>query len=286
MYSRGLLETLLFPPVYLNTKKLEERLHGKTILITGASFGIGEALAYRLADIDCHLILVARTEEKLLQVKQEVEKKKAKATIFPADLRDTGKVEDLTSFINQLPDGLDLFVSNAGISIKRSIADSLDRFHDFTRTMALNYFAPVQLLLSIIPLLEKNKGHIINVSTVNALLIPFPYWAAYQASKSAFDTWFRSASLELNAMGIATSSVYLPLVRTRMILPTKEYQHAPAMSPEYVAEIICRLICTRRRKYKPWWLIFAQFASITFRGIWESVIPASIKKGKKDNGNG
>lgn len=107
----------------------------------------------------------------------------------------------------QLPNGLDVIVSNAGKSIRRSIHDSLDRYHDFTRTMAINYFAPVRLLLSIIPLLEKNKGQIINVSTINALLLPIPYWAAYQASKGAFDTWFRSVAPELNAIGIATTTI-------------------------------------------------------------------------------
>lgn len=285
MHRYSLLETLLFPPVYLNTKKLQEKLHGKTILITGASFGIGEALAYQLADIHCHLILVARTKEKLLEVKQEIEKKKAKVTIFHADLRDAQKVEELLSIIHQLPDGLDLFVSNAGISIKRSIFDSLDRFHDFTRTMAINYFAPIQLLLSLIPLLKKNKGHVISVSTTNALMVPFPFWAAYQASKSAFDVWFRSVALELNAMDIATSSVYLPLVKTRMILPTKAYHNAPAMSPEHVGRIICRLVCTKRHKYKPWWLVLGQLASFLFRGIWDVAVPAVLKKTRKDNRN-
>ncbi|HHW49808.1 MAG TPA: SDR family NAD(P)-dependent oxidoreductase [Clostridiaceae bacterium] len=285
MHNYGILESILFPPVHLNIKKLKEKLKGKTILITGASFGIGEALAYQLADIDCHLILVARTEEKLLKVKEEIENKEAKVTIFSADLREPEKVEELLNLIHQLPDGLDIFVSNAGISIKRSINDSLDRFHDFTRTMAINYFAPVQLLLSLIPILKRNKGHIINVSTVNVLLVPFPYWAAYQASKSAFDTWFRSVAPELNAMGIATSSVYLPLVKTRMILPTKAYQKLPAMSPEHVAKIICRLICTRKRKYRPWWMLPGQFASIMFRGIWETAVPAVLKKKRKGNGN-
>jgi len=285
MHNYSVLETLLFPPVHLNKNRLREKLHGKTILITGASFGIGEALAYQLADIDCHLILAARTEEKLLKIKKEIEKKEAKVTIFSADLREPEKVNELLNLIHQLPDGLDIFVSNAGISIKRSINDSLDRFHDFTRTMGINYFAPVQLLLSLIPLLKKNKGHVINISTVNVLLIPFPYWAAYQASKSAFDAWFRSAALELNAMGIATSSVYLPLVKTRMILPTKAYQKLPAMSPEHVARIICRLIYTQKRKYRPWWLIPGQLGSIMVRGIWEMAVPAILKKRRVDNSN-
>ena len=180
-----------------------------------------------------------------------------------------------------MPDGLDLLVSNAGISIMRSINNSLDRYHDFTRTMAINYFAPVQLLLSTIPLLEKNQGHIINISTINVLLIPIPYWAAYQASKSAFDTWFRSAAPELNAMGISTTSIYLPLVKTRMILPTTAYQKVPAMSPDHVAKIICKSMYTKRRNYKPWWLIFGQLASIIFRGIWELSAPNILRKRRK-----
>lgn len=282
MHSYSFWENLLFPPFFLNTKKLSAKLYGKTILITGASFGIGKELAYQLADINCHLILVARTEEKLLEIKQEIERRTAKVSIFNADLRNPENMKELLAFIHQLPNGLDLLVSNAGISIKRSIIDSLDRYHDFTRTMAINYFAPVQLLLSVIPLLKKNQGHVINISTINVLLIPIPYWAAYQASKTAFDTWFRSISSELNTMGIATSSIYLPLVRTRMIIPTKAYQKLPAMSPVYVGKIICKLIYMQRQKYRPWWLIFGQFASIMFRGIWEFFTPVILKKRRKE----
>ena len=224
MHEYGLLEHLLFPQVKLNEKKLTQRLNGKTILITGASSGIGEKLAYLLANIDTHLILVARTKEKLEVMKCEIEMKNAKVSIFAADLRNSEDMYRLLTFINQMPDRLDVVVNNAGMSIRRSINDSLDRFYDFTRTMAINYFAPVELLLSVIPLLEKNKGQIISISTVNVLLNPLPYWSAYQASKSAFDTWFRSVSPELNTMGITTTSIYLPLVKTPMILPTPAYQ--------------------------------------------------------------
>ncbi|AFL99607.1 MULTISPECIES: SDR family NAD(P)-dependent oxidoreductase [Desulfitobacterium] len=286
MYNKSLWEAFLFPPIHIDRRRLEAKLKGKTILITGASSGIGEELAYQLAEIDCHLILVARTEEKLIRVKQEIEQKEAKVSIFRADLRDPEKVMELLKFIHQLPDGLDLFVSNAGLSIKRSINDSLDRYHDFTRTMAINYFAPVQLLLSLIPLLEKNKGHIINLSTINVLLLPVPHWAAYQASKSAFDTWFRAAASELNAMGIATSSVYLPLVRTPMILPTEAYQKLPAMSPEHVGKIVSKLIYTQKPKYRPWWLLPGQFVSIMFRGIWEFAAPAILRKRKQGRHHG
>ncbi len=281
MHNYNSLEKSLFSPTYLNEKKLRSKLQGKTILITGASSGIGEQVAYLLADIDAHLILVARREEKLLAMKSEIEMEAAKVSVFRADLRNKDEMEGLLATIHQLPEGLDVFVSNAGLSINRSIHQSLDRYHDFTRTMAINYFAPVQLLMEVIPLLQRNQGQVINISTVNALLLPIPHWAAYQASKAAFDTWFRSAMPELNVMGISTTSIYLPLVRTPMILPTTAYQKMPAMSPKHVAKIICKSMYTRVRTYRPWWLIFGQLASILFRGILEMVIPRILtKRGK------
>lgn len=278
MHKYSFLENILFPPAYINEKKLRRKLEGKTILITGASSGIGEQLAYLLADIQIHMILVARTEEKLIAMKSEIEEKAAQVTIFRADLRNKEEMEGVLALIHHLPDGLDFIVSNAGLSIRRSINQSLDRYHDFTRTMSINYFAPVQLLLSTIPLLAKNQAHIINVSTINVLLTPFPYWAAYQASKSAFDTWFQSTAPELNAIGITTTSVYLPLVKTPMIQPTPAYQELPAMCPDHVAKIICKTMYTQKRTYKPWWLIFGQLASLVFSGIWRIIAPRILRE--------
>jgi short-subunit dehydrogenase len=283
MHNYSLFDHLLFPPTFLNREKLRRQLEGKTVLITGASSGIGEQVAYLLAELKVHLIVVARQEDKLLALKSNIETKAAQVSVFPADLRNQKEMEGLLVFLHQLPDGLDVVVSNAGHSIKRSIRDSLNRFHDFTRTMEINYFAPVQLILSTLPLLEKKQGHIINVSTVNALLLPFPHWAAYQASKTAFDTWFRSAAPELNTMGISTTSIYPPLVRTPMILPTAAYQKLPAMSPEHVAKIICKSIYTKRKIYKPSWIIFGQLASVLFRRCWEFVIPRKLRRGGKGN---
>jgi short-subunit dehydrogenase len=276
MQSYNFVESCLFLPTYLKKKKLEDHLIGKSILITGASSGIGEQLVYQLADIRCHLILIARRGERLLAIKNKIATKAAKVSIFQADLRNEEEMKDFLSFLHELPNGLDIVVSNAGLSIRRSIYDSLDRYHDFTRTMAINYLAPVRILLSIIPLLRKNHGQIINISTVNALLAPVPYFAAYQASKSAFDVWLRSVSPELKAKGISTTTIYLPLVKTPMIQPTPAYRKMPAMSPSHVAKIICKSMYTQKKKYQPWWIIFGQVASIFFRNFGD----LSNKEGK------
>jgi short-subunit dehydrogenase len=271
------MKPLFFPFLGFDRSKLQQQLAGKTILITGASYGIGECLAEILAKPKVHLLLVARSAEKLIEVKNRVEARGGRADIFPCNLTNVDEVATLLETLHQLPNGIDIFVNNAGKSIRRSIFDSLDRFHDFNRTMNLNYFAPVQLSLSLIPILVAKKGHIINISAVNVLLIPAPKWAAYQASKTAFDQWFRSVSPELNACGVSTTSIYLPLVRTRMIAPTKEYENMPAMEPDDVAKLICKAMIARQRTYAPWWLIWGQLASILLRGQWESIVTNRLK---------
>jgi len=272
------MKLLFFPFLWYSRSKLKTRLSGKTVLITGASYGIGECLAESLAETNAHLLLVARTAEKLIEVQQKVEARGGRADVFPCDLTNAADVEALLEKLHQLPGGIDILVNNAGKSIRRSIFDSLDRLHDFTRTMNLNYFGPVQLMLSLIPGLVARQGHVINVSAVNVLLIPAPKWAAYQASKTAFDQWFRCVALELNARGVSTTSIYLPLVRTRMIEPTEAYKNMPAMLPEHVAQLICKAINSRRRTYAPWWLLAGQLASVLFRWPWEVIVSRRLRQ--------
>lgn len=272
------MKFLFFPFLWYSKAKLQECLTGKTVLITGASFGIGECLAEALAATGAHLLLVARTGDKLAEVRQKVQARGGRADVFPCDLTRPAEIESLLKQLHQLPNGIDVVVSNAGKSIRRSIFDSLDRLHDFSRTMNLNYFGPVQLLLSLIPTLTARRGHVINVSAVNVLLAPAPKWAAYQASKTAFDQWFRCISPELNARGVATTSIYLPLVRTRMIEPTEAYRNMPAMRPEDAARLICRAMMSRKRSYAPWWLMGAQLASVLLRSPWEALMAERLKQ--------
>ncbi|CAI3933818.1 Short-chain dehydrogenase (YqjQ) [Commensalibacter communis] len=273
---KRIIEIILFPKVKINQALLADKLHKKTIVITGGSFGIGEQLCRQLSEIDCHLIIVARTKEKLQQIQQELQNKPAAIYIFSADLSDEVQLDQFIKYLQQY--SVDIMINNAGKSICRPIMKSLDRFHDFQRTMQLNYFAPVKLCLALIPQLQKNKGHIINISAVNVLLAPTAYWAAYQASKTAFDQWFRCAEAELLIKGIKVSTAYLPLVRTRMIEPTAAYQHAPTMSRQQAADHICQLIIEQRAYYKPWWTLLGQVSSVFFARAWADLMQFYLKK--------
>lgn len=270
------LSNVLFPIFKPDFSRLAHRLHHKTIIITGASYGIGEALSYILADIDCRLILLARTTEKLQTIQHQLSTKKAQIEIFPIDLRNN---EQIDHFLNHIEHNqIDILINNAGHSICRPIMQSLHRLHDFERTMQLNYFAPLKLCLALIPKLQQTLGQIINVSAINVLLAPTVNWAAYQASKTAFDQWLRCASAELENQNIKISTAYLPLVRTRMIEPTKLYDHVPALQPQQAATIICRLLLTRKHHYKPWWTIPAQLASVLFNPIWQKINYFYVKR--------
>ena len=262
-YKYSLLEHILFPKKRVNQQKLHASLANKTVLVTGATFGIGYELTLLLAAKDIKLILVGRTKSKLEEVQAEVRQFGSQAKIHAVDLREEDELAKFLSAIQE--ETIDVFVNNAGLSIRRSINDSLDRFHDYTRTNSINYLVPVRLTLFLIPNLKENKGQIINASAINVLFEPMPKWSAYQASKTASDQFFRSISPELQAGGIKLSTAYFPLVKTRMIAPTKKYENMPAMSPQQAAIVIAKLILKRKTKFKPWWTIWAETTSFVLK---------------------
>ncbi|UIR57654.1 SDR family NAD(P)-dependent oxidoreductase [Sphingobacterium sp. SRCM116780] len=196
------IESIAFPKVFLNKKKALQAFRGKTILITGASEGIGNACCILLSKFQVHLILVARSKEKLEALKEVIVKNNSTATILIADLYKEEQVDHLIEHLCTKQTPIDIFISNAGKSIKRPLQNSLLRYHDFTRTNSLNYLAPLKISLALTPILSKQKGQIVNVSALNVLLLPTAQWAAYQASKTAFDQYCRSNQSEWKKMNI------------------------------------------------------------------------------------
>lgn len=273
----SLLSIFLFPPKRICQTHLGQALKGKTILLTGASYGIGAATARLLAAPGVRLLLIARTEARLSVLATELKAKGADVVYHALDLTDGSAVDALTAHL-QHSECLDVVISNAGHSILRSVYAATERFHDYERTMAINYFAPVRLLLPLLPMLTRRGGQLINVSAVNVLLLPAPYWSAYQASKVALDHWWRSVGIELRAQGVQCSTAYLPLVRTRMIEPTAAYQKVPAMAAKQAAIVLVELLLKRRRQFKPWWLSAVQLAGGLFRPLWEWGLPYLLSR--------
>jgi short-subunit dehydrogenase len=233
--------------------KQARSVEGLTIVITGASSGIGEAAARQLARQGATVCLVARREEELVRIKREIGaagiegggKARGKAFVYPADLSNNASIEACCTAILARHKKVDVLVNNAGRSIRRALRDSLDRPHDFERTMQLNYFAAMRLTLRLLArMLEQGGGQIINVSSVAALMST-PRFSAYIASKAALDAFSRSLRIELNDSGIAVTTLNYPLVKTAMTEPTKLYNYLPQMDVADAAGWIVDAVKTR-----------------------------------------
>jgi short-subunit dehydrogenase len=227
---------------------LQGSVANRTVLITGASSGIGEAVALQLGEAGATVLLVARTQEKLETVAGEVKAAGGDAHVYPADLSDPDDVDRMAAEVLAEHGRVDVLVNNAGKSIRRSINRSYDRFHDYQRTMQLNYFAPVKLILDLLPIMRaRGSGHIVNISTMG-LQVNTPRFAAYLASKAALDAFSRSIGPEIIGDGVHITTVYMPLVRTPMIAPTTMYDRFPTLSPEEAADMICEAIRKRPKR--------------------------------------
>lgn len=224
---------------------LRGAVEGKVVLVTGASSGIGEATALRLGEAGATVVLVARSEEPLREVAERIEAAGGRADARPCDLTDLDAVGVLTDEVLADHGAVDVLVNNAGRSIRRSIADSVDRMHDFERTMQINYYGPVKLTLGLLPTMRaQGRGQIVNVLS-EGLLLQTPKFAAYLASKSALDSFSRCVANEVRADGVRVTGVHMPLVRTPMIAPTAAYERVPALRPNEAADLICEGIVTR-----------------------------------------
>jgi NAD(P)-dependent dehydrogenase (short-subunit alcohol dehydrogenase family) len=229
-------------PDLFKDRSFEGAVNGKTVVITGASSGIGKAAAMKIAAAGGIPILVARSLDKLEEIKKEIEEAGGTASAYSADLSDMDEIDRVVGEILSDHAAVDVLVNNAGRSIRRGITLSLDRFHDYERTMQLNYFGSIKMVMALLPhMQERHSGHVVNVSSIGAQTNP-PRFSAYVASKAALDAWTRVVASELIGLGITFTTIHMPLVKTPMIAPTKIYDSFPTITPEEAADLICEAI--------------------------------------------
>jgi len=238
-------ERNLDPDLFID-RSLAGRVKDKVIVVTGASSGIGRAAALKLASAGAKVMLVARGEEKLVDTKKEIEAAGGKAWIYTCDVSDISSCDAMVAKVLKDHGACDFLINNAGRSIRRGIINSLDRFHDFERTMQLNYFGALRLIMGFLPrMIEQKDGQIINISSIG-VLSNAPRFSAYVASKAALDSFSACAASEFLDKGISFTTINMPLVRTPMIAPTKMYESVPTLSPEEAADLVVEAIV-----YKP-----------------------------------
>jgi thioester reductase-like protein len=239
---------------------LKQALEGKHVLITGASSGIGRSTAVKVAAAGGVPLLVARNVDKLEEVRAEIVAGGGTAYVYAADISDIESIERLLERVLADHRNIDMLVNNAGRSIRRSIALSYDRFHDFERTIQLNYFGAVKLIIGLLPHMRKRgSGHIVNVSSIGVQTNP-PRFSAYVASKAALDAFTRVVASEVIGDGVTFTTIHMPLVRTPMIAPTKMYDAFPAISPEEAADMICEALRARPKEMGTWMGKFGEVA--------------------------
>jgi NAD(P)-dependent dehydrogenase (short-subunit alcohol dehydrogenase family) len=235
-------------PDLFKDRSFEGAVNGRTVVITGASSGIGRAAAIKIAAAGGIPLLVARSLDKLEEAKAEIEAAGGTAYVYSCDLSDFDAIEQLVAQLLSEHAAIDMLVNNAGRSIRRSVKLSYDRFHDFERTVGLNYLSPVKLMLGLLPhMTERRSGHIVNVSSIGVQTNP-PRFSAYVASKSALDAFTRVVSSETIGDDVTFTTIHMPLVRTPMIAPTKIYDSFPTISPDEAADLICEAIRTKPKQ--------------------------------------
>ncbi len=237
-------ERHLDPDLFID-RSLQGAVGGKVVLVTGGSSGIGLAAAKKFAEAGAITVICARDEAKLAEAKKEIVEfagADAQVHVYSADIADEASCAELVAWLNDEFGGVDVLINNAGRSIRRAIENSYDRFHDFERTMQLNYFGCLRITMGLLPgMVAKKKGHVVNISSIG-VLTNAPRFSAYVASKAALDAWTRCASSEFADVGVTFTTINMPLVRTPMIAPTKIYNNVPTLAPEEAADMIAQAV--------------------------------------------
>lgn len=246
---------IVYPPKSVSDTKLSESFAGKWVVVTGATSGIGEALTHRLIGAKANLFLIARNEEKLKLLCDKARENGCGARYKAIDLRQREELDAWCKTLEEELPRVSFLFCNAGKSIKRIISSSLDRMHDFDRTIDLNYRSMVALSLALMPSLREADGRIIYTSSVSSRYPFAPGWSAYHASKCAANAWCRTARREHNKLGVKVQVAYMPLVHTPMSDVNDTYKNLPAYSADEGACILLKLAMSKKFRYKPWWAI-------------------------------
>ncbi len=244
-------ERNLDPDLFID-RTLKGKVKGKVVLVTGGSSGIGLAAAHKIAQAGAITVIVGRDQDKLDAAKQEIvaalgeNPNGGQVVTLSADLASLEGCDQMVAWLVEKYGGVDVLINNAGRSIRRGIESSYDRFHDFERTMQLNYFGCLRTTMGLLPhMAAKRSGHVVNISSIG-VLTNAPRFSAYVASKAALDAWTRCAASEFIDVGITFTTINMPLVKTPMIAPTKIYENVPTLNPDEAADLIVQAIV-----YKP-----------------------------------
>jgi NAD(P)-dependent dehydrogenase (short-subunit alcohol dehydrogenase family) len=232
----------------LGNVSLEKAVRGRVVMVTGASSGIGKAAAMKIADAGGTVLLVARTPEKLEETQRQIEAAGGVAHVNPCDLSDPDDIDRMADEVLAEHGHVDILVNNAGRSIRRSVALSYDRPHDFERTVQLNYLGALRLILKLLPVMRRRKsGQIINISSIG-VQTNMPRFSAYVASKAALDAFSRCIASEIVDDNVHVTTIHMPLVRTPMIAPTKMYNRFPTITPDEAGEMIGEAIVHKPKR--------------------------------------
>ena len=276
--SDQLLLTSMRPPLteYLN-RGPEVQLRGKRILVTGASSGIGAASARKLAARGADVIVVARRADLLDTLVADIRAEGGLAEAITADLSDLDAVDAVATQVTESHGGIDILINNAGRSIRRPLIESLERWHDLERTMALNYYSPLRLMRALVPgMIERGDGHVINVSTWGVMNESSPLFGAYQASKAALTAISRVAETEWSGKGVHSTTLYYPLVKTPMIEPTEQFVRMPGLSAEEAADWMLTAARTRPTRIAPRMAVTAKALDSVAPRLLDSIMKRGI----------
>ena len=257
--------------------RLAQEVRGKVVVVTGASSGIGEDCALKLAAAGATVILAARTPQKLAETVARIEAQGGHAFAYACDIADLADCDRFCQTVLENHGHVDILINNAGRSIRRSVKHSFDRFHDFERTMQLNFFGALRLIFGFAPtMLARKQGHIINISSIGVLASP-PRFSAYVASKAALDAFSWCAASEFADSNVRFTTVNMPLVRTPMIAPTKLYDAFPALSPDEAAELVMKAVIEKPKRVATGLGLVGAVAQALTPGISEFVLNQAFR---------